>query len=94
MYVYVCVWACVPVKASDWGSEGGAGSPGDEVAGSGETLHTDIGSQTGAGPLQKHRAFLTAECSLQPRMLRMLTSLVLSKPLGQIGKSEFSYSPT
>lgn len=43
--MHMCVWAYVLVRASDWGSEGGAGSPGDEVTGSGETLHTDIGSQ-------------------------------------------------
>lgn len=35
------------------------------------------------GPLQEHRAFLTAVSSLLPHMLRILTSKLLPKPLGQ-----------
>lgn len=40
----MCVWAYMHVRASDWGPEGGAGSPGDEAAGS-DTLHTGFGSR-------------------------------------------------
>lgn len=41
----MCVWAYMHVRASDWGPEGSAGSPGDEAVESGDTLLTGFGSE-------------------------------------------------